>query len=432
MKLLTKLLIAAGVFLSINSSAQSDSKFMISMINKEIAITKAPLKSTEVICKYYIDSIPIGDTLEVDIVANINNSSLPATDYEILHNKQTLTSKNNGDTILFLVTIFPDSIPDKQRTLLIDLVVFKNKKNISSLNLSKDRMTSITTKKSESINQYNYLAYVGTNFDLVDGIQAKNLFFATNIFVPNSHENGFKSGFFLNLYGNRNITSVDTLKDVIRPYQAVKINDTTSVFSYEQTDAITKFSSENIGAYFSPLININHKKFKIKSLSSSSNLVQLYFSPSAEFIWQRIAKNTEYLIGDSAYSQTRTVSSQFPQILNYPRSFNSKSNQFKFNKGLGLYINHQNKNITVSIYFAAGWTTIYTPESSKINNQTYKSTNDYFFSGRAWITEASTGITIQAEITNTLKSPMPQYVVTLSKAINFSSLSTLFAPLSKI
>ena len=33
--------------------------------------------------------------------------------------------------------------------------------------------------------EYNILAYVGTNFDIVESkTKAKNLFFATNIFIP--------------------------------------------------------------------------------------------------------------------------------------------------------------------------------------------------------------------------------------------------------
>lgn len=64
-----------------------------------------------------------------------------------------------------------------------------------------------------------------------------------------------------------------------------------------------------------------------------------------------------------------------------------------------------------------------------INDPNYFSEGVIFFTGRAWITESVTGISIQAEITNTLKNPSAFFGVTLSKAINFKNLGRIFQPI---
>jgi hypothetical protein len=46
------------------------------------------------------------------------------------------------------------------------------------------------------------------------------------------------------------------------------------------------------------------------------------------------------------------------------------------------------------------------------------------------ITEPKSGLTLQAEIVNTLIYPRPYYVVTLSKALGFQNLGSIFAPIT--
>ena len=55
--------------------------------------------------------------------------------------------------------------------------------------------------------------------------------------------------------------------------------------------------------------------------------------------------------------------------------------------------------------------------------------HDIYFNGRAWVTEINTGITLQAEINHSLINSNPQIVVTLSKAINFNRIGSIFSPI---
>jgi hypothetical protein len=60
----------------------------------------------------------------------------------------------------------------------------------------------------------------------------------------------------------------------------------------------------------------------------------------------------------------------------------------------------------------------------------FRRQDDIGFTGRAWITEPKSGLTLQAEIVNTLIYPRPYYVVTLSKALGFQNLGSIFAPIT--
>lgn len=60
----------------------------------------------------------------------------------------------------------------------------------------------------------------------------------------------------------------------------------------------------------------------------------------------------------------------------------------------------------------------------------FKGYTALIFCGRAWITEPKTGITLQAEVTNRLKTPNPFYSVTLSKAFQLDKLAGFFSPIT--
>ncbi len=125
----------------------------------------------------------------------------------------------------------------------------------------------------------------------------------------------------------------------------------------------------------------------------------------------------------SKYSDSVFINKPTPNSFQAPDKKKSNFNIYDFCVGAGFLVSHENKYISVRVQQMVGYSKMYIPGIvSGTVFQQYQSKDDIVYIGRAWITEATTGITLQAEITNYSKSPQPYYVVTLSKAINFKSL----------
>src|SRR5690606_34115601 len=146
----------------------------------------------------------------------------------------------------------------------------------------------------ESIDDYRYLAYIGTNFDLVDGIKTSNLFFATNIFVPRYTE---AVGFAVSLYGNRTFTATDTTGTSNFISKRIGYGDSAWIFNSKGLATRTR-TSDNLGAVVQPLI-------PLWKLSLKNTPIQLYYAPHFEFIWRRTHITTEIknpVFLDSSYN----------------------------------------------------------------------------------------------------------------------------------
>jgi hypothetical protein len=98
---------------------------------------------------------------------------------------------------------------------------------------------------------------------------------------------------------------------------------------------------------------------------------------------------------------------------------------------LGLFLTLENADVSVRIQSSVGYSSNFYPRTSSNSSLiTTDRSHDIFFAGRAWITEPRTGLTLQAEITNTGINPRPFFGVTLSKAFNLKELSGIFSPLT--
>jgi len=366
-----------------------------------------------------------------------NNSDFSKKYYKLDFNEKKfadIDEKDKTKNIVYL-TLYKDSLEDRTRTLILKLDVYKSGTLLKdSVNKGKFKEIIINVEGSkvvDSLKSFSYLAYVGTNFDLVDGIKAKNLFFATNIFLPPLKKGAV--GMHLYLYGNRTMTTTDTTGNIVRVTKILKTSDTTYKQFTEQSTLVRTTVSDNIGAYVSPIINL-------WSASSRDNRLQLYYTPSLEFIWRRTNLTSIYT-NDKNIDST-VIKAAIPGNVDFESKFISNVNEFAFKFGfIGLTIVHESesKNISVRIHMCAGYSSIYSPFVNAVTKGSattstissgYTTTPDIFFSGRTWITEGVTGITLQAEITNTLKYPRPFYGVTLSKAINFQNLGKFFQPLT--
>lgn len=233
-------------------------------------------------------------------------------------------------------------------------------------------------------------------------------------------------GTYISLYGNRTITATDSLSDVTRTSKIVRASDTTAIYYNERANRISSYYSDNLGAYFSPLVNLG-------KWSAKENNLRIYYAPSAEFIWRRTNLNISY----SGKTPTDTIvkNEQVIGEIIAPNKFSTSFNQYQFNMGyLGFFLAHENKHISIRLYCAIGHCSKYIHAASAttpfLYDVPYRKQQDVFFSGRLWATEPVSGITLQAEITNTFKNPTPYYGVTLSKAIHFQHLGSIFSPIS--
>lgn len=291
-----------------------------------------------------------------------------------------------------------------------------------NLKLLENVFNEVTGKTK--LRDYSYLGYLGTNFDLVDGIKVKNLFFATNILSMPDYDN---VGFYISLYGNRTTSKTDSIPNVRRNV----VFDSTSVrySAVEFSDLISRTQSDNLGAFFSLFL----RKWNLSKKNSKN---KIYYSPSLEIIWRRTFVQAEYqnrrLTNIQALQNDDT---QVPTIFDNSPRFNY--NIYDVNIApLGFWLFHENDDISIRINMNIGFMTSYI--SNKVNvpefidlYTNFTKTRDYFYTGRLWLTEPHTGITLQAEVNNTLRQPRPFYGVTLSKAFNLDRIGSFLEPITK-
>jgi hypothetical protein len=361
-------------------------------------------------------------------ITPLNETTLPTSDYELSETtisfKNLIYSEKNNYTFYLKIKKDNNNIQDVDRKIVFQLRYIK--KGIS--NIIGDKLSIIVNHKPNSLNEgFNYLVYLGTNFDLVDGQKTNNLFFASNVFLRPEKKH---VGMYLSLYGNRTMTTTDTFNNLNLTTKLVKINDSSYYRINEKSSMIRSLVSDNLGAYVSPLIRLSRA-------SDLSNSLQLYYSPSLEFVWRRTNSVSTYS-GSNSFDTTTINGYLYSSVIEFPNKVISNFNEYVFNAGLiGFLVTHQSNEISVRVHGSVGFSSTYSPSNSSTNNSNggfnyYTSTKDIFFTGRAWITEASTGITLQAEITNSYKYSRPFYGVTISKAINFKNLGNLLKPVNSL
>lgn len=392
------------------------------------------------------DTLTISKSSQIDVLSSINiesnvpdsdkyknynytvsivndETTLAISDYKLIDFSKKNFQKNGAEKVYFLLN--KDTLNDRERKIVLEIKIFDGDKEVTSNNKAKNKKITLTIKEHKAIenhiSEYSYLSYVGTNFDLVDGIKAQNLFFATNIYLPN-RLNKNKIGFYLSLYGNRAMSDIDSTGNVRRSYKLEKLTDSTYINYTAQSKMITNRVSDNIGAHISVLFPIFESK--------ESTDLKLFYAPSLEFIWRRTNLTQEF--SEPTNLESNTVVGFIPGTIEIGASSRRQFNEYSFNAGiLGLFLTLENADVSVRIQSSVGYSSNFYPRTSSNSSLiTTDRSHDIFFAGRAWITEPRTGLTLQAEITNTGINPRPFFGVTLSKAFNLKELSGIFSPLT--
>jgi hypothetical protein len=362
------------------------------------------------------------------VKVNEKGTTMLASDYKLTSTEVVIGNEKSENEVF--LEIKSDNLTDRERRIILYVDIVKDSKPID---LSKTEMfyeLEVVVKSIEKpLDGYEYLAYVGTNFDLVEGIQAKDLFFAGNVLSkPNRFKKG-NVGFYLSLYGNRAFTQVDSTGLIRQNNVYEQLSDTTYLKKINNDTYLSNRVTDNIGVYISPLIQLKWLRTK-----DPNNNLLLYYSPSLEFVYRRTTLTSKKL--NSRTVEMETIDGNFNQVafLNdeFP-SFTEIFNEYSFNAGIvALYMCLENEKISVRVHASTGYTSNYYREfEPNGSGSRTEQKSDIFFSGRAWITEPNTGVTLQVEVTNNFFNPRPFFVATLSKAFNFSQLGSIFKPVVK-
>ena len=409
-----------------------DSKIEIKRGKKDIFV---PLKIV------FENNLPKDSLSLYNLKINSNEDETDITkQYYQLHFKTTALSNLSNNESVFL-EIVKDTISDRKRKLVLEIELTKGDSEANNLNKASNKKIEILIEsyKEESLDGYKYLAYVGTNFDLVEGIRASDLFFATNVFSQPKEGKNRNVGFYLSLYGNRAFTQTDSLGAIIEQRKVEALTDSTSLRTLSRDFFATTRVTDNIGSYISPLIRLNWFKS-----NHPDRKLNLYYSPSLEFVYRRssvsfnnlgigtadstiVSQSIEELIDTENIGQNDIL--PVTSTLSFTRIFN----EYSFNAGLiGLFLALENKTISVRVHGSVGYSSNYNRVfEDNFRVSSIRQSSDIFFSGRAWVTDSKTGITLQAEVTNSAINPRPFFVATLSKAFNFKKIGEFFQPIVK-
>jgi hypothetical protein len=428
------------LLLSFTASAQIE--FSSQLIDDETKLNRNKTKKTiySFTIKSSIPNDPALKNYKVKVKADEKKTTLSAKYFEIDF-KEILLSEL-GTINKFYLTIAPDSVPDRAREIYLDLSIDgNNDPNIKAIK-NKIDVPGILLKvsaieKDTVIKKFNYLAYIGTNFDLVDGIKAKNLFFATNIYKhpvskkkdEDANKDKYGFGFNFTLYGNRTLSTTENRGRKEYTYKVVPVPGEDSAFVHlqEGQETVTRVT-DNLGAAFSPMFNLAH-------LGDEDRIIQLYYAPQIEFIWRRSMITTDFTEVNKSDSTRKTYFRGSNTIILSPPSSSRSFNYYDLNLGLlGFFLSHETENISLRFQMAGGYSFRYSNNRGSNyqgNSDLFSRQGNFFFGARAWLTEATSGLTLGAEISNRVfKNYEPFYNVTLSKAISLGNLGSIFKPVA--
>jgi hypothetical protein len=435
MKTLLSILLNVIIF----TSGYSQDKYELKITGPKENLSKSKLKKNiyEVTLVNNIHNRPDPDKdkfkdYKLKVEVDLQKSTLPYKDFEMSFEEIPLSKIRKDHK--FFISILPDSEFDRQREIYLKVSISHatdtDLKKIS--NDIKDPDLTLKVLADSAVRQYNYLAYIGTNFDLVDGIKAKNLFFATNIFrhpIKDTLSKKKGIGFSLTLYGNRTLSATENMGTDEYTYKLVPIPDKDSAFVHRQRgQRVRTRVSDNLGAAFSPVLHIG-------KLSNEDRIIQVFYAPQVEFIWRRATTTDEYTNVEKLDSTGKTYFRGGNVLIQTPASSSRSFNYYDFNLGLfGWFASHETEDISLRFQIAGGYSFRYSNRrgpSYEGDSNLFERQGNWYFGARAWITEPTSGLTLGAEVTNRLfNNYEPFYNVTLSKAISFNHLGSIFAPIT--
>jgi hypothetical protein len=315
-----------------------------------------------------------------------------------------------------------DSLNDRKRTITFELEIFKINTDsiVKNTSCQKSILTvNLREEKNIHLDQYEALTYLGSNFDLASSKVFQDLFFALNV-LKTPKQNDSRSGMLFSIYGNTTMAEIDSNSSITHSTKQLKLSDSSYRLYSAQSDILAKTQAQNVGTQVIYLFRTGKKHTRD---------LQLLLSWSNEFIWRRNTSTSEYRNSRNYDSTNKTgfVEGSFDYISNNT----TKYNEFYWNTGPGLFVVYENNKISMRIWANVGWQGIYLPESARKFMKQGVNNSNWFFSGKAYVTEPKTGVTLQVDVQNTLGGNNPYFGATLSKAFDLGKLAGFLGPLNQ-
>ncbi|SOE23132.1 hypothetical protein SAMN06298216_3523 [Spirosomataceae bacterium TFI 002] len=437
MKLSYKLLCLISLY-TLTSIAQEPFELKLNGMPKKIERSKTQNKIYAFSFKSEIPKKDIFKEYKVSVKSDCKVGTLPQTEFELDFKECTLNNLTTGYSFYVILKANPNL--DIERTIKLDLVISsESDPKLDKIKNKADTVSHVITinpiEADTALDQFNYLAYIGTNFDLVDGVKAKNLFFASNIYkLPESTSKSEPNdlGFNLIIYGNRALTLTENLgiNQFENRYIRIPGTDSSRVILKEGV-LTTTIVSDNLGLVVSPIFNW----FRPVDLKRT---LRIYYSPQLDFVFRRYTETSNYTNVTTVDSSKiiRYLGSDF--LIRVPETNTTFNNAYDLDFGLlGFLFTHETENISVRFHLRSGYSFRFQKEkpSGSMVNEKYNPIlgfGNLFYGGRLWITEATSGITLAGEVSNRLKvgDNQPFFNVTLSKALSFKNIGSIFAPVT--
>jgi len=265
---------------------------------------------------------------------------------------------------------------------------------------------------------------LGSNFDLLNGLQANNLYggiFMDKKDVQPIFKKRKDKKYYLSLFGgvyeSKTISTEESNSSNLRYLDNSVFNppDTIAIV-HRDTGKITKTTSiNNLGIFFEPQMRLTNKL-------ADQNGFHIFLSLWTEIVWQKVATNFDYS-NTGRYSSDTVKIASLPQNVTYKvASFNSDYRSHYLGMGLPLYFKYNNYNLYVNPVF--GWSTQVgipssaTSDSSFYNNSQAAQKWQSFYLVQFRLNEEQYGFAFTGEIRGVIGEHPNNYKPAISLALS--------------
>jgi hypothetical protein len=272
-----------------------------------------------------------------------------------------------------------------------------------------------------------YWIFIGTNFDLLDGVKANDLYFKGSFLVPIDSSNPKKHQLYISFEKNRFFSDRDSLTRVrltdVRPIPG-NPDSLTMVQGYYNTFRET--ITENLGFSLSYIKNL--KSFSNTS-ARADNQYNLYLMAGFYIDHQtRILKYTNHSIQADSITVVRDSNYRFTPLASEHKSVSWNNNLY-----FGLMYIHSGTSVNLKTFMQVGANFNYFPAQARVSGLsesiTYSQRTSLYtrFHLDATLLE-SPGLSFGAEV-YLRRGLMPLFNFTATKVFDLRQLKTLFSKL---
>jgi hypothetical protein len=374
---------------------------------------------------YYTAKIKIAKQ-DVDtkpkIIFSINAKQSNVKDLMIPTKMEYVAEDKSKDAeVEFKVAFTRDAKND--RTLVFN-VVAKDGNDTLSLNKDGDKSTSLEVyikPYGELENSDNeYWLFVGTNFDLLDGIKANDLYFRGSFLIPLNNQNPKRDQLYITFEKNRFFSEKDSL---------YRINFIDRIYKPRQGDSITIVNGQYNSFRETITENLGFSLNYLRNTSANpSERYNFYLMGGLYMDHQN--KKIKYSNHSILSDTTTFLRNNDSDYIFRPLLVESRTQSWNFNMYAGFMYIHSGTSVNLKAFLQAGTNYLWYPASS-IRTSTsettrYEKLKDVYmrFHLDATLIE-SPGVSFGAEVYYRRKQ-MPLFNFTLTKVFDYRQIKNFF------